>query len=42
MERTLTVPDLTGPDGITLKREGVVNARASSTAEDRQIQDAAH
>jgi hypothetical protein len=39
---TLTVPDLTGPDGITLKREGVVNARASSTAEDRQIQDAAH
>ena len=39
---TLTVPDLTGPDGIILKREGTANARASSTAEDRQIQDAAH
>ena len=39
---TLSVPDLTGPDGITLKREGAANARAASTAEDRQIQDAAH
>ena len=39
---TLTVPDLSGPDGITLKREGAANARAASTAEDRQIQDAAH
>ena len=39
---TLTVPDLTSPDGITLKREGAVNARASSTAQDKQIQEAAH
>lgn len=38
---TLTVPDLTGTDGITLKREGTGKARAPSTAEDRQIQDAA-
>lgn len=36
---TLTVPDLTGPDGITLKRERVGNAHAHSTAKDRQIQD---
>lgn len=39
---TLTVPALTGFDGITLKREGIAKARATSTAEDRQIQDAAH
>lgn len=39
---TLTVPGLTGPDGITLKREGTTKRRATSTSEDRQIQDAAH
>lgn len=37
---TLTVPDLTGTDGITLKRERVGNTHARSTAEDRQIQNA--
>ena len=37
----LSVPDLTGPDGITLKREGAINARAPSTTEDKQIQAAA-
>ena len=36
----LTVPDLTGTDGVTLKRERVGNTRAHSTAKDRQIQDA--
>lgn len=38
---TLAVPDLTGPDGIALKREGVANARATSTTRDGQIQNAA-
>lgn len=38
---TLAVPDLTGPDGITLKREGVANARSTSMTEGRQIQNAA-
>ena len=37
---TLAVPDLTGTDGITLKRERVGNTHVHSTAEDRQIQDA--
>ena len=36
----LTVPDLTGTDGVTLKRERVGNTHAHSTAKDRQIQDA--
>lgn len=36
----LSVPDLTGPDGITLKRERVGNTHVHSTAKDRQIQDA--
>lgn len=38
---TLTVPDLTGPDGITLKREDVANARPASTAQNKQMQRAA-
>lgn len=38
---TLTVPDLIGPDGITLKREGADSARATSTTRDGQIQNAA-
>ena len=37
---TLSVPDLTGTGGITIKREGVVNAHVASTAEDRHIQGA--
>ena len=37
---TLTVPDLTGTHGITLKRERVGKTHAHSTVEDRQIQDA--
>ena len=35
---TLSVPDLTGPDGITIKREEIVNAHVTSTTVDRQIQ----
>ena len=38
---TLTVPALSGPDGITLTREGTANARVTSTARERQIQNAA-
>lgn len=38
---TLTVPDLTGPDGITLKRERAGKVQVPSTAKDVQIQDAA-
>jgi hypothetical protein len=38
---TLTVPALTGSDGITLKRERTAKARTTSTSEDRHIQDTA-
>lgn len=38
---TLTVPDLTGPDGIILKREGASKVPTPSSAENRQMQDAA-
>ncbi len=38
---TLTVPDLTGPDGIILKREGAANASAASTAQNKQMPRAA-
>lgn len=34
---TLTIPALTGSDGIMLKREGIVKARAACTSEDRQF-----
>ena len=37
---TLTIPALTGPDGITLKREGARKVRVPSIAKDVQIQDA--
>lgn len=36
-DETLTVPDLTGPDGITLKRERTANAHATSVDRNRQI-----
>ena len=39
--KTLTVPDLTGPDGITLKREEAANASTASTAQNKQMQRAA-
>ncbi|MCY3628149.1 hypothetical protein F4X88_10140 [Candidatus Poribacteria bacterium] len=35
---TLTVPDLTGPHGITLKRERDSNVRTASATEDKQAQ----
>jgi len=35
---TLTVPDLTGPDGITLKRERASNAHTASATQDKQTQ----
>ena len=35
---TLTVPDLTGLDGITLKRENVSNAHTASATQDKQTQ----
>lgn len=35
---TLSVPELNGPDGITLKRVGVVNAHAPATSDDLQTQ----
>ena len=38
---TLSVPDLTGTDGITLKREKAGNTHAPFTAEGGQMQDAA-
>ena len=38
---TLSIPDLTGPDRIIIKREETANADAASTTEDRQIQGAA-
>ena len=38
---TLSVPDLTGPDGITLKRERTANARATSTEQNRHIHETA-
>lgn len=37
---TLSVPDLTGPGGIILKRAGVANIHVASTVEDKQIQGA--
>ena len=38
---TLTIPALTGPDGITLKREGAGKLHAPSVTENKQIQNAA-
>ncbi len=35
---TLSVPELNGPDGITIQRAGVINTHASATSEDIQIQ----
>ncbi len=37
---TLSIPDLTGPDGIIIKREETANADAASTTEDGQTQGA--
>ena len=35
---TLTVPDLTGPNGITLKIEEAANAPTASTTQNKQMQ----
>lgn len=35
---TLSVPDLTGSDGIIIKREGIVNDHVASPTANRQIQ----
>ena len=38
--KTLTVPNLTGPDGVTLKGEGTAKTTTASTAQNNQMQGA--
>ncbi len=38
---TLSVPDLTGPDGITIKREGAAHTHPTSKSQNRSMQRAA-
>lgn len=38
---TLSVPELTGPDGITIQREGTTHTHPTSTSQNRSMQRAA-